>query len=220
MIYSPVRAKFFMLLAAMVALMALVACGSSATEAPAPTAAPAAAAPTAVPQATAAAPAAAPTAVPTVAPAATAAPTAAPAMAGPEGTLNIGFKELFAFGNSPKLTESAVVVFVGNTSGETLLKLNVDKEIIPQMVTEWTLDDSGTVWTLKLQEGIQFHKDWGEMTADDVAYTMQEYAAKDGIGSLQGVMERLYAAPGGGPKVIDDYTLEVDTVTPNSTSSI
>ena len=27
-------------------------------------------------------------------------------------------------------------------------------------------------------------------------------------------MERLYAAPGGGPSVIDDYTLEVDTVTP------
>ena len=208
MTYSPVRVTFFMLLAAMVALVALAACSSSATEAPAPTAVPAA---TAAPQATTAPPTALPTA--TAAAAATDEP-AMPESTGPEGTLNIGFKELFAFGNSPKLTESAVVVFVGNTSGETLLKLNVDKEIIPQMVTEWNLDDSGTVWTLKLQEGIQFHKDWGEMTADDVAYTMQEYAAKDGIGSLQGVMERLYAAPGGGPKVIDDYTLEVDTVTP------
>ena len=145
MTYSPVRVKFFMLLAAMVALVALAACSSSATEAPAPTAAPAAAAPTAVPQATATIPAAAPTAVPTASPAATEAPADAPAMAGPEGTLNIAFKELFTFGNAPRLTESAVLVFVGSATGESILKLNIEKNIVPQLVTEWTLDESGTI---------------------------------------------------------------------------
>jgi len=195
--YSPNRKLGVLLFFAALTLVIAVACGSSATSTPA--SAPTSAATTSVPQATVAA---------------TAVPTTAPSGAAPTGTLNIGFKELFSFGNSPRLGESAIIVFVGNTSGETLLKLNIDKEIIPQMVTEWTLDDAGTVWTLKLQEGIQFHKGYGEMTAEDVKFTMEEYASPEGIGSLQGVMERLYAQPGGGVSVIDDYTLEVDTVTP------
>jgi len=145
---------------------------------------------------------------------ATEAPAPTKAAAGPHGTLNIGFKELFQFGNGPRLVEANIVVFVGNTSGETLLKMTIDREIIPQMVTDWTLDESGSVWTLKLREGIDFHGDWGEMTAADVAYTMEEYAAPDSVNALQGVMQRLFGAPGGGPKVIDDYTLEVDTGTP------
>jgi peptide/nickel transport system substrate-binding protein len=133
---------------------------------------------------------------------------------GPTGTLNIGFKELFTYGNSPRLTESAVMVFVGGVSQETLLKLNIDKEIIPQLVTDWTLDDSGTVWTMKLREGVEFSKGWGQFTADDVVFSLQEYAADDGIGSLLGRMQTVFAAEGGGPTAVDDFTITIDTVTP------
>ena len=130
------------------------------------------------------------TAVPRANTALTAAPsTSAPAAAGAHGTLNIGFKELFPFGNGPRLVEANVMVFVGTTSGETLLKMTIDREIIPQMVTDWSLDESGSVWTLKLREGIDFHGDWGEMTAADVVYTMEEYAAPDSVNALQGVMQ-------------------------------
>ena len=198
MLISRKRVRGIFFLAAMVALVALVACGSSATATPSagPTAA---AAPTSAPQAT-------------VAP--TEAPTQAPALVGPTGTLNIGFKELFAYGNSPKLTESAVLVFVGGVSQETMLKLDINKVITPQLVTEWTLDDTGTVWTLKLQEGVEFHEGWGPFTADDVVFTLQQYTADDGIGSLQGTMKRIFGAEGGGPSKIDDFTVAVDTVTP------
>ena len=196
---SPNRMKNFFLLAAMVALVALVACGSSATATPsaAPTAAPRA---TAVPRATAA-----PTAVP---------PTSAPAMVAPTGTLNIGFKELFTFGNSPRLTESAVLVFVGSSSGENLLKLNIDREIVPQLVSEWSVDESNTVWTLKLRDDVEFHKGRGKFTAEDVVYTMEQYILDDGIGSALGTAQRLWGQEGGGPAVVDDYTVTVDTVTP------
>ena len=196
---SPNRMKRFFFLTAMIALVALVACGSSATATPsaAPTAAPQA---TAVPRATAA-----PTAVP---------PTSPPAMVRPTGTLNIGFKELFTYGNSPRLTESAVMVFVGGVSQETLLKLNIDKEITPQLITDWTLDDSGTVWTMKLREDVEFSKDWGQFTADDAVFSLQEYAADDGIGSLLGRMQTVFDAEGGGPTKVDDFTFTIDTVTP------
>ena len=212
---SPNRIKTAFLLATMIALVALVACGSSATATPAPaapaaTAAAAAPQPTAVPQATVA-----PTAVPQETVASTAArPTAPPALVGPTGTLNVGFKELFTFGNSPRLTESAVMVFVGSSSGEPLLKLNIDREIVPQLVTEWTLDDNGTIWTLKLREDVDFHKGWGKFTAADVVYTLQEYTVEDGVGSALGTLQRLWGQEGGGPVAVDDYTVTVDTVNP------
>ena len=93
------------------------------------------------------------------------------------------------------------------------MKLNRNVEIIPQLLTEWTVDDTGTVWTLKVQEGVQFHKDWGELKAEDIAFTMQGFASPDSIGTLQNVMARLFGQEGGGVNVIDDYTLQVDTVT-------
>ena len=211
-ILSPIQS--LVLIVVMAALIAMVACGGAAedeaAEAPAPTTAP-----TAMPEATeAAAPAAAPTAVPTAMPEATEEAPAAMTDAEPRGTLNIAFKELFSFGNAPRLTESAVLVFVGSASGESMLKLNIDKDIVPQLVTEWTLDDSGTVWTLKLREDVEFHKGWGNFTADDVIFTMKEYAAPGGIQGWQAVSKRLFDADGGGPTKIDDYTLTVDTVDP------
>ena len=75
------------------------------------------------------------------------------------------------------------------------------------------MDDSGTVWTLKVQKGVQFHKGWGELKAEDIAFTMEKMSSPDSLNQLQNVGARLFAQEGGGVKVIGDYTLEVDTVT-------
>ena len=32
----------------------------------------------------------------------------------------------------------------------------------------------GKTWTFWLRKGVQFHEGWGELTADDVVYTMKE----------------------------------------------
>ena len=141
------------------------------------------------------------------------APPAAMAMSEAQGTLNIGFKELWAFNISPLSGEGNALVYAGNISSETPLKLNKDVEVIPQTVTEWSVDDSGSVWTLKVREGVQFHKGWGELRADDLVYTMLQSASPDTTLTQQNVMERLFTADGGGTRVVDDYTIEVDTVT-------
>ncbi len=195
------------------AMLTLVACGSSDTATPTPAPSPTgASATTSAPAPTEAATVAVPAPTAIKAPEPTEA--AAPAMAEPEGTLNIAFKELFAFGNAPRLTESAVLVFVGSASGESLIKLNINREMEPQLATEWTVDESGSVWTIKLREDVEFHKDWGAFTAEDVVFTMGEYTADDSITSWLGTLQRLFAAEGGGPTVVDDHTLTVDTVTP------
>lgn len=42
-------------------------------------------------------------------------------------------------------------------------------EFVPQLATDWTISDDGTVYTFTIREGVQYHEG-GEMTADDVAY--------------------------------------------------
>ncbi len=44
------------------------------------------------------------------------------------------------------------------------------KKLVPALATEWYLKDPKT-WVFKLRRGVQFHKGYGELTAEDVAFT-------------------------------------------------
>jgi peptide/nickel transport system substrate-binding protein len=46
-------------------------------------------------------------------------------------------------------------------------------EVVPGLATEWTADEDGTVWRFKLREGVPFHKDYGELKASDVVFTLK-----------------------------------------------
>ena len=218
-------------LLAIIAILA-VSCGGAAEPtaepgSPAPTAAaPTAAAPTQAPAAQAPsqpatsvpAPAtrAAPTgATPVPQPQATATPVAtAPAMAKPEGTLNIGYKDLYNFDTHPRITPATVGLYVGTSIGESLFARDVKGAAMPKLIKEWSLSPDNLVWTFKLQEGVQFHKGYGEMTAEDIIWSMEQYSAEDAITSIASRLRRLWANPKGSVTAIDDYTIEVNTGDP------
>jgi peptide/nickel transport system substrate-binding protein len=46
-------------------------------------------------------------------------------------------------------------------------------EVEPDLAESWTLSPDGTVWTFKLRKGVQFHKGFGELTAEDVKYSFE-----------------------------------------------
>ena len=214
-----------LLLALIVSLALLVACGSSATATPEPeaaaTTAPGAPSPTATsapqqqrPTATQSAPAAQPAATATPLPQAqpTATPSApASAMAKPSGTLNVGYKELGLFGTNPKLTPGQVMLFIGSSVAESLLSTTEDGNFLPKLVKEWSVSEDSLIWTFKLEEGVQFHKGYGEMTAADVIWSMQEYGAEGSISPRASHLKRLWDNPSGGATAIDDYTIEVNS---------
>ncbi len=52
---------------------------------------------------------------------------------------------------------------------------------VPELAKSWELSDDGTEWTFILEEGVQFHNDWGEFTADDVFHTVSMYQRDDAI---------------------------------------
>ena len=57
---------------------------------------------------------------------------------------------------------------------ETLTYLDPKTEqFIPGLATKWEMSPDGKTWTLWIREGVQFHEGWGEVTAEDVKYSLE-----------------------------------------------
>ena len=192
---------------------------AEATMAPAPTAAQAA-------------PTAAPTPAPTTAPAAgapqvpaTATPIAAPAATrparestptatGPTGTFNVGFKEIGPYTGHPSKTSWPQYGVVQLAAFEGLFGRDSEGQFWPKLVESWSVDDDQVTWTFKLEEGVEFHDGWGEMTADDVIWSIQEFAAEGSFSGGVAQIRRLWLNPDGHVEALDQYTIEVNTGSP------
>ncbi|KRE05943.1 polyamine ABC transporter substrate-binding protein [Bosea sp. Root381] len=48
--------------------------------------------------------------------------------------------------------------------------------IEPDLAESWTISDDKKTWTFKLRQGVKFHGDFGEMTADDVVFSLKRAA--------------------------------------------
>ena len=216
------------------ALIIAVACGTAEQAPAAAPAAPAAAA-TEVPAAAMAentpvassgssgAPAVAATAMPE----ATAMPQAADVVA-PRGTLTFGLPLVAPFHVFPTVTEGAGYHHNGYTTAETLLYMNEDKEIVPWLFREWSVAPDGVTWTFKLVEGAQFHKGYGELNAEGVLWSLMISGGESSRVAFNTHIRRIWGLGGdvkegkvvtgiideGRAKAIDDYTIELNTGTP------
>lgn len=56
---------------------------------------------------------------------------------------------------------------------EGLVAFDSELNPTPKLATEWEVSDDYLEYDFTLREGVQFHKDYGEMTASDVVFTFQ-----------------------------------------------
>ena len=61
----------------------------------------------------------------------------------------------------------------------------------PGLATSWDMSADGMTWTFEIREGVQFHEDWGELTAEDVEYSWERMIDEDSIGSPASQMRDL-----------------------------
>ncbi len=215
--FTGVKALIPLLLALALALVA--ACGgAAATSAPAPTTAPQpTAAPTQAPapQATATAMPSAPTSAPAAGgstPAATARPqptaTAAPAPAAshtPTGELRVA---MATFGNERWLpgASAGAEATAFHSILENLLTRNPETgDNIGELAEFWEIRDGGLTWEFRLREGPQWHNGNGPVTADDVQFSFERYAAENSSNARAGVFRKI-----GGYRIVDSQTIIVD----------
>ncbi len=104
-----------------------------------------------------------------------------PAMA--EKVLNIGIKSADMGILDPHLSATTANLPIMDSIFNGLVRFrpgSVDLEKIePDLAESWTSSPDGKVWTFKLRKGVQFHHGFGEMTAEDVVFSLNKAATKE-----------------------------------------
>ena len=154
----------------MLAAVVAVACGSEATSTPVP------AQPTAAPQAATAAPQA--TAVPAAEPAAEmrGQPKVETLVLGFDpaaGETNLHWAGTIDHHQQFDLVSEVIVDIDPYTGSNSIFN--------PELAKSWELSTDGTEWRLLLQEGVQFHNNWGEFTADDLIHSITMMQRDDSL---------------------------------------
>jgi peptide/nickel transport system substrate-binding protein len=109
-----------------------------------------------------------------------AAALAVPAIGRAEGVLNVGMAAVDLGSLDPHRTattpDKAVIAWMFN--GLVRFKPGtMDPETIePDLATSWTSSEDKLTWTFTLRKGVQFHGGFGELTADDVVFSLQRAA--------------------------------------------
>ena len=157
------------------------------------------------------------TAVPIATPDPTLEGSAVGSLEQPAGTLNVGQKELGPFMGHPALAGNPQI-FVMQTApiGESLLTVSSDLAAVPMLAHSWEVSEDGATWTLHLNEGVQFHKGYGEMTAEDVIWGMRQFGAEGSRHARASNIRGIWDNAEGHARAIDDYTVEVNTGAPLS----
>ena len=90
-------------------------------------------------------------------------------------------------------TEQAYEQLVRPEDGAFAVKPEENK---PTLATSWSSSADARTWNFKLRQGVQFHKDFGEMTSEDVVYSFQR-AMKSGTNTT--IMSNVAEVVANGP---------------------
>jgi len=122
----------------------------------------------------------------------------------PEGTLTVA---VATFGNErwlPHLYPGAEDVVLKPMLENLLSRDLKTGDLSPMLAERWEVLEGGRAWRFYLRKGIQFHNGQGEMTAEDVKFTL-EAIAKDGSANSLGPEFRLIKSM----DIEDPYTITI-----------
>jgi peptide/nickel transport system substrate-binding protein len=95
---------------------------------------------------------------------------------------------------------------------ETLTFLDPDTlAAVPGLAESWDVSEDAMTWTFHLREGIQFQEDWGEVTAEDVKYSIEGVIAPESIVGPASILRDLIDSV----EATDTYTVVVHLTSPD-----
>ena len=105
---------------------------------------------------------------------------------------------------------------MSSSIGEGLVAIGEDIQANPMIATAWDISEDFLTWTWHLQSGVQFHKGYGVMTAEDVAYSAQQFhlGAKLARAGIMGDYWGYNDKGNSSTEIIDDLTLRVTNSKP------
>lgn len=96
---------------------------------------------------------------------------------------------------------------------EGLVRFNfghVSPELMePALAESWELSEDGRIWTFHLRQGVQFHRGFGEFTAEDVKFTIERHIVNSGRNAVDYVnVESI--------EIVDPYTVRFHLLSPDA----
>ena len=95
---------------------------------------------------------------------------------------------------------------------ESPLSVDTDGQFRGELIENWTVDSSGQVWTFYLRKDIQWHNGFGELTADDLVFTLDLITDMD----IEDSVYARYNKRIGEYYALDKYTLVLNAVDPRT----
>lgn len=141
--------------------------------------------------------------------------SALPGLAGAQdapkgGAIRIGVSKPAGTLEPLTIADPATASIVGSF-GQYLVWLDQDFNLRPMLATSWASDETGSVWTFRIREGVTFN-DGRKMTARDVAYTINFHADEQNgstaLAAFKGNVGKDAAV------AVDDFTVKVTLANP------
>jgi len=139
-----------------------------------------------------------------------AATTAPAAERGPSGTLNV----VEGMGSEQWLLRKATGEHPLLAMGEPLLwwDFSSDTPTSEAILDTWesTRNADGSVdWTLEIKKGVKFHKGFGDLTSEDIKFTLLEMLQEGTVNSYSGYMKDWYGQDEANLDATDPYVLKI-----------
>ncbi|MFC1940607.1 ABC transporter substrate-binding protein [Chloroflexota bacterium] len=92
---------------------------------------------------------------------------------------------------------------------DTLIGLGPDGKMSKEtgVAEDWEMSEDGETWTFHIRKGVQFHEGWGEVTAEDVKFSL-ERSHSEASQTTQGAVLSKWITEIETP---DDYTVKIHT---------
>ncbi len=84
------------------------------------------------------------------------------------------------------------------------------EEFVPQLARSWSMSPDAKTWTFQLREGVQFHKGYGELTSEDVVFSIDRARDPKQGGGNRALFENI-----AGVRAEGKYTVVVSLKTPD-----
>jgi peptide/nickel transport system substrate-binding protein len=101
-------------------------------------------------------------------------------------TLNVGMATADIGKLDPHLATATPDAGLVNWMFNGLVRIKPGKTspefIEPDLAESWTSSPDGLSWTFKLRQGVKCHGDYGDLTADDIVFSLKRAANKDSSG--------------------------------------
>ena len=99
---------------------------------------------------------------------------------------------------------------------EAMFRRDKDSNLHGMLVKEWEVDPTGLIHTFHLQEGAPWHTtygDWGEFTADDFIFSLNNVVTEGSRHSRAGPVRRNFFCEGCSLTKVDDFTVQLQRPT-------